>query len=104
MLRKIDAMYKLYGCVSWRSCRDCPYLIGYEYNGRHYYKCKAYGDSNSEATDWRLYYHACGLIVMGIPTDHVPVIERLKHEKRGCNDRPVEGQITMFEEDDHATD
>lgn len=104
MLRKINAMYKLYGCVSWRTCKDCPYLIGYDYHGRHYYKCKAYGNTASEATDWRLYYHACGLIVMGMPTDHIPVLYRLKHGARGNDNQPIPGQITMFDEqeDDHA--
>ena len=99
MLRKIDAMHALYGMLTDHTCKDCPLLRGDDYHGRRYYKCKAYGDSNSEATDWRLYWNACGLFVMGLPQGHVPVIERLKHGARGCDDRPIPGQLTMFEEE-----
>jgi hypothetical protein len=35
---------------------------------------------------------------MGIPTGHIPVIERLKHGARGNDDKPIPGQMTMFEE------
>ena len=104
MLRKIDAMHQLYGIQNGRFCKDCHLLRGYDYHGRRYYKCAAYGDSNSEATDWRLYFPACNLIVFGLPQGHVPVIERLKHGARGNDDKPIPGQMTMFEEGDHATD
>jgi len=38
---------------------------------------------------------ACGLYGQQLPEGHVPLIERLKHAKR-CDNRPVDGQISMF--------
>lgn len=99
MLRKIDAMHSLFGVASGATCKICPHLDRQYYHGKHYYKCKAYGNSNSEATDWRLWYPACNLIFVNLKKDHVPVIERLKHGARGCDDKPIPGQITMFEEE-----
>lgn len=99
MLRKIDAMHSLFGVISSATCKICPHLEKQYYHGRYYYKCKAYGNSSSEATDWRLYYHACGLIFVNLKKDYVPVIERLKHGARGNADMPIPGQMTMFEEE-----
>ena len=100
MTRKIDEMRRLYGVAAGRRCKNCHLLYTYEHNGRFYHKCAAYGISRSEATDWRLHWHACGLYVMGLPTGHVPVLERLKHRARGHDDRPIPGQTTMFTQED----
>ena len=50
-IRKIDAMHKYYGIASGR-CENCPHFITKVFD-RKYHKCLVYGDSNSEATDWR---------------------------------------------------
>jgi hypothetical protein len=59
-LRRIVCMHKRFGVVDDRKCKDCAFLIKQGYN-RSYYKCIKYGDTRSEATDWRLGWTACGL-------------------------------------------
>ena len=63
MARKIEAMYKLFGRYTGKQskqCKDCCNFIRKEYN-RTYFKCLVYGDTDSEATDWRASYEACGM-------------------------------------------
>lgn len=93
--RKIAAMHKEYGKAHGYKCDGCPSLVCHEGHTRRYYKCKAYGDSMSEATDWARSWPACGLYLRQPDKDHVPLLERLKHAKRPDN-KPVEGQISMF--------
>ena len=102
MLRKIDAMHSLFGIVGDATCKICPHIRGNWAGNRHVYKCEAYGDTASEATDWRLWYPACNLIFVNLKKDYVPVIERIKHGARGSHGEPIPGQMTMFEEDNHA--
>jgi hypothetical protein len=101
MTRKIDAMHRCFGtCPGF--CRDCDNLIDKLWDKR-YYKCAAYGDSNSEATDWRLSWTACGMLNQPIPDGFVTVVERLKHEPRPKEPEPeLEGQIDLFSEVQNA--
>ena len=62
-LRKIALMYKIFG-YGFGSCRDCPHLCVNIYD-KKYYKCGVYGNSNSEATDWKISNAACGARLMG---------------------------------------
>lgn len=88
-------MHRAYGLHSG-TCKDCPHLIGGEYHDRRYYKCRAYGVSRSEATDWRLSWRACGLIdIPDLRPDFRPVLERIKHESKKAAPLPIEGQIKM---------
>lgn len=92
--RKIEAMYAAYGRSS-HLCKECCHFVRKEY-ARMYFKCKAYGDSNSEATDWRANWMACGLF--GKPLrDFVPMVDRLKHSGRKAPDVPLVGQISIFD-------
>lgn len=92
IVRKIDAMHRLYGCGVGK-CRDCPHIIRKTWN-RTYYKCLVYGDSNSEATDWRASYPACGLIDKPFPEDEIRVVKRLNYER---DSEVLPGQISMDE-------
>ena len=95
--RKIAAMHQVFGKSPGHICTDCPALLCKEGHGRRYYKCYCYGDSASTATDWAKSWPACGLWGQAIRRGHVALINRLKHDKR-ANDKPIEGQISMFEE------
>lgn len=99
MLRKIDAMHALFGAAHGATCKLCPHITSYRYNGRNIYKCKAYGNTRSEATDWRLWYPACMLIFVNLKKDHVPVFDRLQHGACGSDGGIIPGQLTMFEEE-----
>lgn len=95
--RKLAAMHKEYGRAYGLRCDGCPSLVLNRGHTRNYYKCKAYGDSASEATDWARSWPACGLHGQPVDKDRTPLLERLKRAKRP-NNKPVEGQISMFEE------
>ena len=89
--RKIDAMHKYYGYGSGR-CENCHHFRRKVYD-RAYYKCLVYGDSNSEATDWRCGYTACGLIDKPFPKDETRIVTRIASSKKG--EEPLPGQIRM---------
>lgn len=92
LLRKIDAMYHYYGIGVGR-CEDCPHFRKKIWD-RTYHKCTVYGQSNSEATDWRKGYTACGLIDKPFPEDETRVVYRVLAVKEN---KPLDGQISIFE-------
>ena len=90
-VRKIEAMHKYYGYGSGR-CEHCPHFQKKVFD-KTYYKCLVYGNSNSEATDWRCSYLACGLIDKPFPTDETRIVNRIIASKR--ESEPLPGQIAM---------
>jgi hypothetical protein len=81
--RKLPAMHELYGISEGNKCRNCCNLTqvitygGKKRNGRTYLKCRAYGDSGGEASDWGNNFLACGLY--NIPFYEEPLLERIKN-------------------------
>ena len=92
--RKIEAMHAAYGISSDHKCKDCNHLCCHEYS-RYYYKCRLYGLSASDATDWRVGWTACGMWGKEAHAGIVPILERLKHASRPKN-QPIAGQLDMF--------
>ena len=89
--RKVDAMREVYG-KSEHLCKECCHLLKIAHSKPHY-KCKAYGISQSEATDWRAKWTGCGLF--NAPIDGlIPVFDRLS-EWRENDDGVIDGQIEM---------
>lgn len=94
--RKIDAMHREYGTDCAHKCADCPNLCIHMTSKRRY-KCEAYGESSSAATDWAKKWAACGLYGKPLAADHVPLIKRLKPAKR--QEKPLDGQMGFLEEE-----
>ena len=95
-LRKIDAMHFYYG-FGTGLCQNCPHFVKKDWN-RKYHKCLVYGDSNSEATDWRKGYMACGLIDQPFPESDVRIVKLIGREaKSKMCEEPIEGQIGLEE-------
>lgn len=90
-LRKIDAMHYYYGYGAGL-CQNCPHFVKKDWD-RTYHKCLVYGDSNSEATDWRKGYMACGLIDEPFPEKDKRIVKLVRAEQLA--DEPIEGQIGM---------
>lgn len=90
--RKLPAMHQVYGVTSTpHKCRECSNFRTYDYHGRRYYKCAAYGISHSEATDWGANYKACGWF--DLPIDNMtPLFDTIKYE-RSNGYVPIDGQI-----------
>lgn len=91
--RKIDAMHERFG-MSSHLCKDCCHLMRHT-RQRNYYKCKAYGLSAAESTDWKISSVACGLYGKPLPPLFVPVLEQIKRELRKQQDAPIDGQMRM---------
>lgn len=91
-LRKIDAMHHYYGHGCGK-CESCPHFMYKGIYDNHYFKCRVYGDSASEATDWRKSYDACGLIDKPFPADEIRIVERIIITRR--DDTPIDGQMTV---------
>lgn len=82
-VRKIDLMHAKFGKTPYKTCEDCCYFRLHIYN-RVYFKCEVYGDSSSEATDWRKGYPACGLY--NKPTNVRNIVRLVKPERNKEND------------------
>jgi len=87
-MKKNSIMYELYGYGDGL-CSSCKHLVRFEH-GHVFYKCKAYGISNSAATDWRLKYNACGLKNKDLKGINPAYKEKAK-------DEPMEGQVNLLD-------
>ena len=94
-LRKIDLMHRTFGKCEGHTCGECSNLEEHRYDKR-YYKCRAYGSSNSEASDWAKRWLACGLF--NKPWDGKPIMRLARptrKDKEEMQSAPLEGQISM---------
>ena len=97
-LRKIDLMHHLYGKAEPHKCRDCSNLITGGYHDKTFRKCKVYGLTRSEASDWAVKYTACRMINKEYTGR--PIIELVKHNSsRSMAEVPLDGQIKMEDSD-----
>lgn len=99
--RKLPAMHHVYGISSTpHKCKECSNFRVYDYHGKRYFKCAAYGISHSEATDWGANYRACGWFDM--PMDNwTPLFDTIKggSERRAV---PIVGQIGFCDLEDQT--
>lgn len=59
-MQKIAAMYRWSGGTDYRhTCFECRNLIKVKAGKRTCFKCLAYGNTESSATDWKASYIAC---------------------------------------------
>lgn len=93
-MRVIDAMHKAFGYGNG-FCGQCKHFMRIKPTGKIYFKCQAYGDTSSEAADWRAKWVACGLYNKSLPVPLIALIETLKHEPRKQPDKPLEGQLEL---------
>lgn len=96
MRRKIEEMHYRFGKTPGQMCEDCSNLIKGRYHGMYLRKCTVYGATQSEASDWRKKYEACGLY--NKPWSGNEIIRTLKHSGMPKpTEEPMEGQITIEE-------
>lgn len=89
-MKKNDLMLSMFGRSGQNKCKDCSHFSEHMMS-RKYFKCDVYGESASEATDWRANYPACGLFNKF--TSYVNVYKLAREEKA---DAP-EGQMSIFD-------
>lgn len=96
---KIDLMHELFGKgYDGDTCKTCCHLKHSINRNRSYYKCKCYGVTASESSDWRLKYPSCGLYNKPYTWGRT-VMEIKKHEGVKKEDVQVKGQMELFDED-----
>ena len=61
MLKKIDRMHELFGKDENHLCRECSNFERWQMSGSRVSKCRVYGVTNSEASDWAGRNTACGM-------------------------------------------
>lgn len=93
--RKIELMHDIFGECSGEICADCEHLLSYRHHNRRVHKCCIYGDTRSEASDWKVHYPACGLFPNEMPPGCVDVITLVRPDKK--EEEQIEGQITLEE-------
>lgn len=91
-VRKIDLMHEMFGEISGKKCGECSNLVMHRYENT-YYKCRCYGLSSSEATDFRKKWTACGLFNKEYNGN--PIVKMVTREKKP--DEQIEGQVSIFE-------
>lgn len=102
-MKKIDAMHMHHGHAQnpAATCGGCCNFRRYDYHGRRYFKCIAYGVTHGAGTDWRAGWAACGLV--GIPWEpregERSMAVALKFARWVPGDAPVAGQMELFEEE-----
>lgn len=92
-MRRISAMYAWSGGMSpGHTCGECQNCRRFQEGRRAVYKCMAYGNTNSTASDWRVSYMACKYFDKPCP----PLPERVaKTDVRKTDSIP--GQLTIWE-------
>ena len=93
MIRKIDLMHLKFGVCEGHKCGECSNLVKRFYD-KTYYKCRCYGLSMSEATDWAKRNVACGLF--NKEYDGAKGIWFVKHSQRPKEIEECEGQETLW--------
>ena len=95
-IRKIDLMHKLFGLSpnDGETCKTCQHLIEVG-NNRKYYKCFCYGNTHSEASDWRVGYRACGNYNRHY--EGRKIIELVKPDRREQDHQTIPGQMSIFD-------
>ena len=90
---KIRRMHKQYGIDARYLCKDCCNYYRKIWD-RTYSKCKAYGESNSDATDWSGRHMACKMFGKDFESSGLrPLIDVHRNQKEAQPDLP--GQERM---------
>ena len=94
-VRKIDLMHQQFGRCEAHICGQCDNLISERYHDRTYRKCKVYGLTNSEASDWVKKWTACGMFNKEYTGS--PIIRLVRPDKKTdeAECEPIEGQMEM---------
>jgi len=95
--RKIDLMHQQFGVCDGHACRECRNFVSGDYHGKTLRKCKVYGLTHSEASDWAGRWLACGMFnreYTGRPV--IELVQRGRREPKPT-EGPLDGQISMME-------
>ena len=99
-IRKIDLMHRIFGKCEGHTCRECSNLAEGVYHSKTLRKCKVYGMTHSEASDWAKRWLACGQF--NKPWYRGPVMQLVRRDRNPKQavepevDEVTENQISLF--------
>ena len=95
-IRKIDLMHREFGKLYGNTCGECSNFTEYRYDKR-YYKCKVYGCTSSEASDWAKKWLACGMFNRSWGDKPIMRLVRpTRKDKEEMQNTPIDGQISLL--------
>lgn len=71
--RKLDRMHLIFGRHDGHTCGECSNFVSGKYHDKTLRKCRVYGLTHSEASDWKKSGVACGMF--NRESKFAPVIE-----------------------------
>ena len=90
-MRKISKMYQWSGGITpFHTCRECRNCRKVGKGNKSVYKCMIYGNTNSEASDWRISWTACK--AFNTVYSGRTVIRTVKRER---DEEQMEGQMSI---------
>ena len=93
-LRKIDLMHRQFGKCYGHTCGECSNFTG---RPGSYKKCKVYGITKSEASDWAKRWIACGLFNKPWKDKEIMRLVRpTRKDKEEMQNTPIDGQISLL--------
>lgn len=94
-VRKIELMHQIFGLRKGYKCAECENFVSGMYHNKKLQKCKVYGMTHSEASDWRQKYDACGMFNREYSgTDIIRLVTPDRNMKKIS--QPLENQIDLF--------
>ena len=94
---KIAFMHTFFGeDEAEHKCKDCMHFERWQKGNKRVRKCKVYGLSNSEATDWNASFPACGCFNKG--TDFSQLYKTRTKTVSTYMFEQLDGQIEMLDE------
>ena len=93
-IRKIKLMHRIFGKTDGHCCRECSNLVKICANNRPLSKCKVYGNTNSEASDWAQRWLACGMFNKPYKGPVMDLVRR-SEPKAAEPEEPLEGQMML---------
>ena len=93
--RKIELMYRQFGKCHGRYCKGCSNLVKFTYRDKPLIKCKVYGVTHSEASDWVQKWTACGMFNREWRGGQIIRLVKPSKQERENDNAPIEGQLSM---------
>lgn len=91
MVRKIARMHALFGIDRCHKCGECSNFVSGRYMSKILRKCRVYGLTHSQASDWAKSWAACGMFNREYAGRNV-----IELTARDISEEPMDGQIDLF--------
>lgn len=96
-IRKLPLMHQRFGRCDGRTCGECSNLVEGKYHDKVLRKCRVYGMTHSEASDWAKSWPACGMFNQVYRGGPIMALVRHSSCKPAAVEEPIEGQLSLME-------